>query len=129
MFRVTIPALVLAAAACGAETPPIQAASDSPPLFRGAGSEVRLRCGSESLRARLRQGQIVAQTDAGETAVLAPVDDPRAQSGPAYSDGKLTLYKVPRADNWALARSGSAGSACTREAPGQGTGKDAIPAR
>src|SRR5688572_5923249 len=97
MMRLFPLLLLVPVAACGAKTPPVQSAPASPQLFRGAQTEVRLRCGSESLRARLRQGHLHAQVGAGAEAVLVPVDDPRAKSGPAYSDGKLTLYKVPEA--------------------------------
>ena len=107
--------LLVPFAACGTETPPAQSAPASPQLFRGAHTEVRLRCGSESLRARLRQGRILAQVGAGEEAILVPVDDPRAKSGPAYSDGKLTLYKVPEADGWTLAGTAAGSAACTPE--------------
>ena len=108
-------ALCLATAACGAETPHVQSAAAAPQLFRGGGSEVRLRCGSESLRARLRQGQILAQVGSGENKILVPVDDPRAKSGPAYSDGKLTLYKVPEAQTWTLAQHDASTAECSPE--------------
>jgi hypothetical protein len=114
MTRVPFIALLLATAACGSETPPVESTAASAQLFRGAGGEVRLRCGSESLRARLRQGQVLAQVGSGESAVLVPVDDPRAKSGPAFSDGRLTLYKLPEAQAWTLAR-GSAAAPCTQE--------------
>ena len=103
--------LVLALAACAAAETPIQSAPAAPQLFRGGAGEVRLRCGSESLRARLRQGQLAVQVGTGESTVLVPVDDPRARSGPAYGDGKLTLYKVPEGERWMLARSGGAAPA------------------
>ncbi len=117
MYRVTAIALSFALAACATEAPPVHSASASPQLFRGTGSEVRLRCGSETLRARLRQGQVLAQVGNGESAVLLPVDDPRAGSGPAWSDGRLTLYKVPEKDAWALAGATTAPAECRREAP------------
>ena len=116
MTRVLLIAMVLATAACGSENRPVQSAAATPALFRGAGSEVRLRCGSQSLRARLRQGQILAETGTGESKVLAPVADPRAGSGPAYSDGRLTLYKLPGSNSWALAGDGSGPAECNREA-------------
>lgn len=115
MKRVSLLALFLSTAACGAETPPVQSASATPQLFRGSGSEVRLRCGSESLRARLRQGQILAQVGSGESKILVPVDDPRAKSGPAYSDGTLTLYKVPDAQTWTLAQHEASTAECRPE--------------
>ena len=76
-----------------------------------------MRCGSESLRARLRQGELAVQVGAGETAVLVPVDDPRARPGQAYGDGKLTLYKVGEAERWRLARSAApaVGAECNPE--------------
>ena len=116
MTRVTFIALLLATAACRSEATPVQTAGETPILFRGGGGgEVRLRCGSETLRARLRQGQVLAQVGNDAPAVLAPVEDPRAGSGPAYSDGQLTLYKVPEAQNWALARGPADAAPCTRD--------------
>jgi hypothetical protein len=117
MYRVMAIALPFTIVACGAGTPPVQTAASSITLFRGAGGEVRLRCGSESLRARLRHGQILAQVGNGESAVLVPVDDARAGAGPAYSDGKLTLYKVPQKDGWMLASAESPPAECRRETP------------
>ncbi len=114
MTRMFIVALVLAFGACRADAEPIQSAPAST-LFRGAGSEVRLRCGSETLRAKLRQGRIVAQVGNGKNAVLTPVDDKRAKSGPAYSDGKLTLYKAPEAETWTLAKGDTAAMECRPE--------------
>lgn len=108
-------ALAFALAACGNEQPLQSASTASAQLFRGGGSEVRLRCGSESLRARLRQGQILAQVGSGENKILVPVDDPRAKSGPAYSDGKLTLYKVPDAQTWTLAQHDASTAECRPE--------------
>lgn len=98
-------ALSFAIGACGAGEPPVHSPSSTTQLFRGGQAEVRLRCGSESLRARLRQGQLAVQMGTGESATLVPVDDPRAKSGQAYGDGRLTLYKVRDADSWRLARS------------------------
>ncbi len=105
MSRSMIVALSLALGACGASEPPIHSPSSTTQLFRGGQTEVRLRCGSESLRARLRQGQVAVQLGTGESATLVPVDDPRAKPGQAYGDGRLTLYKVRDADSWRLARS------------------------
>lgn len=118
MYRVVAIALCFTLAACGAGTPPVQAVAASPALFRGAGNEVRLRCGSETLRARLRGGQLLAQVGNGQSAVLVPVEDPRAGAGPAYSDGRLTLYKVPEKDGWMLAGAASPPAECRRETPG-----------
>ena len=106
MSRLSLFALPLALAACGAAETPIQSAPATPQLFRGGQGEVRLRCGSETLRARLRQGQLAVQVGTGESTVLVPVEEPRARSGPAYGAGKLTLYKLPEAERWMLARSG-----------------------
>lgn len=105
--------MIVGLAACGAAAPPVHSASATTPLFRGAQQEIRLRCGSETLRARLRQGQILAQIGSGESTVLVPVDDPRASSGPAYGDGKLTLYKAPGAQSWMLATNQAGASPCT----------------
>ncbi len=117
MSRSIFIALFLALAACGAGEQPVHSAASAPQLFRGGQAEVRLRCGSESLRARLRQGQLAVQVGSGESAVLVPVDDARAQSGQAYGDGRLTLYKVRDADGWRLARSAAPapGAECTPE--------------
>jgi len=108
-------ALLIPITACGAKTLSAESTATSPQLFRGAGNEVRLRCGSQALRARLRQGQVLAEVGNRESAVLAPVNDPRAAFGPAYSDGKLTLYKMPDTDSWALASGASGGVPCTRD--------------
>lgn len=130
MSRPLLLVLSLPLAACGASEAPVRSASTSPQLFRGAGQEVRLRCGSERLRARLRQGQVLAQVGDGEQRVLVPVDDPRTRPGQAYSDGRLTLYKVPDSQTWALAGQASGPAECRHEpAGGQGTGKSAIPAK
>ena len=130
MLRPDLLAVPLLLAACGATQPPVQSATAAPLAFRGGQGELRLRCGSESLRARLRQGEVVAQIGDGESRVLVPVDDPRARPGQAYSDGKLTLYKVPDTQSWALAGQASGGSECRHEPAGdQGTGKSAIPAK
>lgn len=130
MLRLFVPALFVALSACGADTPPPATAASGAQLFRGAGHEVRLRCGSERLRARLRQGQVLAQLGDGEATVLVPVDGPRAGSGQAYSDGRLTLYKLPDSPAWALADGASGAAQCRHEPAGdQGTGKSAIPAR
>ncbi len=118
MLRPAMIALSLALAACGASQPPVQSAADAPILFRGAHGEVRFRCGSERLRAKLRQGQILAQVGEGDSRVLVPVDDPRARPGQAYSDGKLTLYKLPDSQSWALADGASAAAECRHEPAG-----------
>ena len=113
--------ILLVTTACGAQSPPIASASSATaaapvPLARGGSGEARLRCGSQSLRARLREGQLLVQVDQGETRILAPVSDPRAGAGPAYGDGKLTLYRLPEAESWRLARGGeTAGSPCHTE--------------
>lgn len=116
MMRFSLPALFLALSACGNAPPPVETPSSSTAqLFRGGGGEVRLRCGSDRLRARLSQGQIVARVDGGDSKVLVPVEDPRAQSGQAYSDGSLTLYKLPRSESWALADGPSGAAECRPE--------------
>ena len=116
MSRLALLVLPLALAACGATQVPVQSASASPQMFRGGQSEVRLRCGSETLRAKLRQGQLLVQVGNGENSVLVPVDDPRAQAGHAYGDGKLTLFKVRDPEGWRLARADTADVAeCRRE--------------
>jgi GGDEF domain-containing protein len=117
--------LVLTFAARGAAVPPVQGTISAP-----AGADVRLRCGSETLRAKLRDGRMLAQLGTGEVAVLAPVKNPRRKSSEAYSDGKLTLYKAPDAKSWTVAQAGKAVTTCRPDAPAdQGTGKSAIPAK
>jgi hypothetical protein len=118
MLRPLMIGLLLPLAACVPSQPPVQSASAAPQLFRGAGQEVRLRCGSERLRARLRQGQVLAQLSEGERRVLVPVDDPRAQPGQAYSDGQLTLYKAPDSQAWALAGQSSGAAQCSHDPAG-----------
>jgi membrane-bound inhibitor of C-type lysozyme len=109
--------LALALAACGADQAPVQSASAQPQVFRGGQAEVRFRCGSESLRARVRQGTVQVQVGSSESATLVPVTDPRAEAGHAYGDGKLTLYKVGNSETWMLAKSNeSRASACQPEA-------------
>lgn len=74
-------------------------------LFRSTGPEVRFRCGSELLRAKLRGGRLVVQTASGERAILTPVAEPRAvPQTPSYGDGRLTLYKLRDPQVWALSR-------------------------
>lgn len=109
--------LALAAATVAASTAAVRAAAPDP-LLRSTGPEVRLRCGSELLRAKLRGGRLVVQTASGERAILVPVTAPRsAPQGRAYGDGRLTLYKLKDVQAWALARSGEAGepARCTTE--------------
>lgn len=109
--------LSLALVACGGAEQPVHSASTAPQLFRGGQAEARFRCGSESLRARLREGKLLVQVGSGETAALVPVDDPRSQAGKAYGDGKLTLYKVGNSETWMLARAGTAGDAECKQEP------------
>lgn len=92
------------AAACTSWTP-AQSAGAPAQLFRSTGPEVRFRCGSDLLRAKLRGGRLMVQTASGEKAVLTPVTEPRAvPRTPAYGDGRLTLYKAKNPETWALAR-------------------------
>lgn len=111
--------VMLALAAATAATPTARVRAAGPdPLFRSTGPEVRLRCGSEVLRAKLRGGRLVVQTASGERAILVPVAAPRAvPQGQAYGDGRLTLYKLKDLQVWALARTGEAGepARCTPE--------------
>jgi hypothetical protein len=117
MTRLPIAAF-LAIAACGVQPDTVESTAWQSALVRGGTAEVKLRCGSETLRTRLRQGQIIARKDNGESTILSPVTDSRAGSGPAYSDGRLTLYKVPDAQSWTLARGNSPPSDCKASAPG-----------
>ena len=90
------------AAACAPSTPA--------QLFRSTGPEVRFRCGSDLLRAKLRGGRLVVQTANGEKALLSPISEPRAvPHSPAYGDGRLTLYKLRDPEIWALARTDQPG--------------------
>lgn len=119
MLRIPAAAIAIALAACGSSQEPVQSASAPSQLFRGGQGEVRLRCGSDTLRAKLREGRLVVQLGAGESAVLVPVDDPRAKAGQAYGDGKLTLYRMGGPEGWMLARSdGPAAAACKPAAAG-----------
>ena len=89
---------------------PGRSASAPDQVLRSAGPEIRFRCGSEVLRAKLRGGRMMVQTANGEQAVLVRVSGPRAvPKAPAYGDGRLTLYKVEGAGSWTLIRAGSAG--------------------
>lgn len=100
---------VIGAATCVPYATARSAASPDP-LLRSAGPEVRFRCGSEVLRAKLRGGRMLVQTANGERAVLTRVTEPRAvPQSPAYGDGRLTLYKVKGPETWALARTGQPG--------------------
>lgn len=89
----------------GAGLVPASAASAAEQLLRSTGPEVQFRCGSETLRAKLRGGRLVVQTADGARAILSPVTEPRAvPRSPAYGDGRLTLYKIRDPQVWALAR-------------------------
>ena len=89
---------------------PAQSAASPDQLLRSAGPEVRFRCGSDVLRAKLRGGRLMVQTANGDKAVLARVTEPRAvPHSPAYGDGRLTLYKLKNPETWALARTGQPG--------------------
>lgn len=84
---------------------PVNALAATEPLLRSTGPEIRFRCGSETLRAKLRGGRLMVQTANGKRAILSPVSDPRAMPRvPAYGDGRLTLYKIKDSQVWALAR-------------------------
>lgn len=97
--------LALLGGATGLSAKPGETAVASNPLFRSTGPEVRFRCGSDLMRAKLRGGRLVVRTAQGEKAILSPVTEPRAiPLTPAYSDGRLTLYKVKNPETWALAR-------------------------
>ena len=97
------------AAACAPSTP-AQSAGAPAQLFRSTGPEVRFRCGSDLLRAKLRGGRLMVQTANGDRAVLTRVTEPRAEpQSPAYGDGRLTLYKLKNPQTWAMARAGQPG--------------------
>lgn len=103
-MRNLILTVLLGLAACAGFVP-ANAAAATDQLLRSAGPEIRFRCGSETLRAKLRGGRLVVQTATGERAILSPVVEPRAAPrGPAYGDGRLTLYKIKDPQVWALAR-------------------------
>ncbi len=96
---------VLIGAAASVSQAPAYAAAATDPLFRSTGPEIRFRCGSETLRAKLRGGRLVVQSANGERAILLPVTEPRAvPQTPSYGDGRLTLYKIKDSQVWALAR-------------------------
>lgn len=100
---------MLGAAGC-VSSQSARSASSPDQLLRSAGPEVRFRCGSEVLRAKLRGGRMMVQTANGQRAVLARVTGPRVvPKGPVYGDGRLTLYKVDGAESWTLMRAGKAG--------------------
>ena len=97
--------LVLLGGAIGLRAEPGEITVAPDQLFRSTGPEVRFRCGSEQLRAKLRNGRLVVQTASGERVILTPVAEPRAvPQTPAYGDGKLTLYKLREPQVWALSR-------------------------
>ena len=100
---------VFGGAACVLPEPARSAASPDQ-VLRSAGPEIRFRCGSQLLRAKLRGGRLMVRTANGEQAVLTRVTEPRAvPQSPAYGDGRLTLYKVKNRETWALARTGQPG--------------------
>ena len=108
MRSLILPALI-GAAACAPSTPG-QSAGAPAQLFRSTGPEVRFRCGSDLLRARLRGGRLLVHTASGEKALLSPMSEPRAvPHSPAYGDGRLTLYKLKDPEIWALARADQPG--------------------
>ncbi len=95
---------------CCVALEPAQSAASPDPLLRSAGPEVRLRCGSDVLRAKLRGGRLLVQNANGDKAVLTRIAEPRALAQrPVYGDGRLTLYKVKDRQIWALARTGQPG--------------------
>ena len=109
-LRILLLLAVIGGAACVPHEP-AQSAASPDQLLRSAGPEVRFRCGSDLLRAKLRGGRLVVQTSNGEKAVLTRVTEPRAvPQSPAYGDGRLTLYKVKDPETWALARAGQPGA-------------------
>ena len=102
--------LAVIGGACCVALEPAQSATSPDPLLRAAGPEVRFRCGSDVLRAKVRGGRLMVQTANGDRAVLTRVAEPRAvPQSPAYGDGRLTLYKVKGPQTWALARTGQPG--------------------
>ncbi|HEV2043244.1 MAG TPA: hypothetical protein VGR05_01065 [Sphingomicrobium sp.] len=108
-MRIALLLAVMGGAAC-ISFAPVRSAASPDPLLRSTGPEVRFRCGSEVLRAKLRGGRLMVQTANGDRAVLTRVTGPSAvPQSPAYGDGRLTLYKVKGPQSWALARTGQAG--------------------
>lgn len=88
-------------------------------LFRGApGEEVKLRCGSEELKARIRAGKLVVVVGKGEPSQLEPVNEPRAAAGSAaYGNTKLTFYRVAP-ETWELRKvDDNSTSKCERPVP------------
>lgn len=93
----------------------VQSATTTDRLFRSTGPEVRFRCGSELIRAKLRGGRLVVRTASGERAFLSPMVGPGAvPQTSAYGDGRLTLYKVRDPQVWALARADRRGEPAQR---------------
>ena len=115
-----LPFLVLVSA-CGGETIYSPAAAASRPdigLFRGAnGEEVKLRCGSDELKARIRAGKLVVAVGNDAPVQLERVSELRVTAGPAYGNGRLTFYRVaPEA--WELKKSDTnSTSRCERSTP------------
>lgn len=121
-MRLTTLSCLLFLAACGGEaiySPASASSREETGLFRGVpGAEVKLRCGSEELKARLRAGKLVVVVGNSEPAQLVPVTEPRAAPGSrAYGNGKLTFYRVaPEA--WELRKvDKDSASRCERPAP------------
>lgn len=115
-MRTLLSFTTIALAACAADHRPPPSAA--PQLARSSGAgEVRLRCGSDRLRAKIRQGQVEVLVGNGNIATLTPLDGSASASNPTYGDGRLTLYKVREPDGWALAQADKPGEAigCTRE--------------
>lgn len=103
-MRILISTVPLGVLALAGFVPPSVAAT-AEQLLRSSGPEIHFRCGSETLRAKLRGGRLVVQTANGDRAILSPVTEPRAvPQAPAYGDGRLTLYKIRDPQVWALAR-------------------------
>lgn len=129
MLRLVTLLAIFALPACAGPPEPVSSPSmqwQSPQGVTGT----RLRCGSESLRTRIRDGNIVVERVGRPTTVLRPLAENGA-AGSAYGDGSLTLYRLPDRDGWALKTTGGAKDAHCRADPAgnQGTGKSDIPAR
>lgn len=121
-MRLTPLTCLLFVTGCGGETT-YSAASTSPQkeigLFRGSpGEEIKLRCGTEELKARIRAGKLVVVVGEGEPSQLEPVQEPRAVPGSgAYGNTRLTFYRVAP-EKWELRRSeNSSVTTCERPTP------------
>lgn len=101
---------MLFASACTAQTPP------SAPLSSPDG-EVRLRCGSDALRARIRSEGLEVERKDGSKTIVPPRAADSVDDGAAYGDGEFTFYKVRGTGGWQVEARDGTRMACRSEAP------------